>query len=189
MKRLATLVTIAAGLAAAPAFAQNHWYFGAGAGTGNLDATGQDLTNLPNAQLKDNATTFTGRLGYRFSPYGAFELGYYDLGKYEFSGGSGAELVTGSAKAKSYGISIVGIAPIGRNLEIYSRLGYEESEIKVNANVGTLATLNASTKDSGATYALGGRWMFTPNFGVFAEWMRNDKIEVDSYLGGVDFRF
>jgi OmpA-OmpF porin, OOP family len=188
MKRLASLITIAAGLAAAPAFAQN-WYFGAGAGTGNLDATGQDLTNLPNAQLKDNATTFTGRLGYRFSPYGAFELGYYDLGKYEFSGGSGAEVVTGSAKAKSYGISIVGIAPIGRNLEIYSRLGYEESEIKVNANLGSVATANASSKDSGATYALGSRWMFTPNFGVFVEWMRNDKIEVDSYLGGVDFRF
>jgi OOP family OmpA-OmpF porin len=188
MKRLAILATLAAGLAATPVLAQN-WYFGAGAGSGNLDATGQDLTNLPNAQLKDNATTYTGRLGYRFSPYGAFELGYYDLGKYEFSGGSGAELVTGSAKAKSYGISIVGIAPISQNFEIYSRLGYEESEIKVNANVGSLATANVSTKDSGATYALGARWMFSQNFGVFAEWMRNDKIEIDSYLGGVDFRF
>jgi hypothetical protein len=188
MKRLATLIAITAGLAASPVLAQS-WYFGAGAGSGNLDATGQDLTNLPNAQLKDNATTFTGRLGYRFSPYGAFELGYYDLGKYEFSGGSGAQLVTGSAKAKSYGISIVGIAPIGRNIEIYSRLGYEESEIKVTANLGSVATVNASTRDSGATYAIGSRWMFTPNFGVFVEWMRNDKIEVDSYLGGVDFRF
>src|SRR5690349_7576180 len=148
MKRLATLITIAAGLAASPVLAQN-WYIGAGAVSGNLDATGQDLTNLPNAQLKDNATTFTGRLGYRFSRYGAFELGYYDLGKYEFSGGSGAQLVTGSAKAKSYGISIVGIAPIGQNLEIYSRLGYEESEIKLNANLGSIATANASTKEKG----------------------------------------
>jgi hypothetical protein len=188
MKRFVPVVTIAVGLAAAPAFAQN-WYFGAGAGTGNLDATGQDLTGIPNAQLKDNATTFTGRLGYRFSPYGAFELGYYDLGKYEFSGGSGAELLTGSAKAKSYAISVVGIVPLAYNFELYSRLGYEESEIKVNANIGSIATVNASTKDSGASYALGGRWMLTPNFGLFAEWMRNDKIEVDSYLGGVDFRF
>ena len=188
MKRLATLVTIAAGLAAPPALAQN-WYFGAGAGSGNLDATGQDLTGLPNAQLKDNATTYTARLGYRFSPYGAFELGYYDLGKYEFSGGSGAGLVTGSAKAKSYAISVVGIAPIGRNFDVYSRIGYGESEIKANANLGDVATGNASTKERGTTYGLGARWMFTPNFGVFAEWMRVDKIEVDSYLAGVDFRF
>src|SRR5688572_30719493 len=188
MKRLAILAMIAAGLAAAPALAQN-WYIGAGAGSGNLDATGQDLTGIPNAQLKDNATTYTARLGYRFSPYGAFELGYYDLGKYEFSGGSGAEIVTGSAKAKSYGISIVGMVPLGRNVELYSRLGYEESEIKVNANLGQVATGNASTKESGATYGLGARFLFTPNFGLFAEWMRNDKLEVDSYLGGVDFRF
>ena len=187
-KHLVTALTVAATLGATPVLAQN-WYLGAGAGSGNLDATGQDLTNLPNAQLKDNATTYTGRLGYRFSRYGAFELGYYDLGKYEFSGGSGAELVTGSAKAKGYDLSIVGIAPVGQNLEIYSRLGYGESEIKVNANLGQVATGNVAIKERGTTYALGSRWMFTPNFGVFVEWMRNDKIEVDSYLGGVDFRF
>ena len=189
MKKIANLVMIVAALGAGPVFAQA-WYIGAGAGSANLDATGADLTGLPNAQLKDNATSYTGRLGYRFSRYGAFELGYYDLGKYEFSGNaSGTSLVTGSAKAKSYGLSVVGIAPIGQNMEIYSRVGYEESEIKVTANLGSVATVNTSTKDSGATYAVGGRWMFTPNFGIFAEWMRNDKIEVDSYLAGVDFRF
>ena len=188
MKKVATLVMIVAALGAGPAFSQA-WYIGAGAGSGNLDATGTDLTGLPNAQLKDNATSYTARLGYRFSRYGAFELGYYDLGKYEFSGNSGNSLVTGSAKAKSYGLSVVGIAPIGQALEIYSRVGYEESEIKVNANLGSVATVNTSTKDSGATYAVGGRYMFTPNFGIFAEWMRNDKIEVDSYLGGIDLRF
>ena len=188
MKRLATAVTLAAGLAAAPAFAQS-WYLGAGAGSGNLDITGQDLTGLPNARIDDNATTYTVRLGYRFNPWFAIEGGYYDLGKYEFSGGSGAEVVTGSAKAKSFGLSAVAIAPLGRNAELYARLGIEESEIKANANVGNVATGNASTKDNGATYALGSRWMFTPNFGVFVEWMRNDKIEVDSYLAGIDFRF
>lgn len=188
MKKSVPIIALAACLSAAPAFAQS-WYFGAGVGSGNLDATGQDLTGLPNAQVKDNATTYTARLGYRFNPYLAVEGGYYDLGKYEFSGGSGASVVTGSAKAKSFGLSAVGIAPLGNNFELYGRIGIEESEIKVNANLGSLATGNASTKDTGATYGVGARWMFTPNFGLFAEWMRNDKIEVDSYLGGVDFRF
>jgi len=27
------------------------------------------------------------------------------------------------------------------------------------------------------------------NVGLFVEWMKNDKIEVDSYLAGIDFRF
>ena len=188
MNRITVSILLAAGLSAAPAFAQS-WYFGAGAGRGNLDATGQDLTGLPNAQLKDNATTYTARLGYRFGPYFAVEGGYYDLGKYEFSGGSDAQVVTGSAKAKSFGLSAVGIIPMGRNFEAYGRVGIEESEIKVNANLGQVATANASTKDTGATYGVGARYLFTPNFGLFVEWMRNDKIEVDSYLGGIDFRF
>jgi hypothetical protein len=33
------------------------------------------------------------------------------------------------------------------------------------------------------------RWTFAPNWAVFGEWMKNDKIRVDSYLGGIDFRF
>jgi OOP family OmpA-OmpF porin len=188
MKRITVSLLIAAGLSAAPAFAQS-WYFGAGVGSGNLNATGQDITGLANAQLDDNSTTYTVRLGYRFNPWLAIEGGYYDLGKYEFSGGVGNQQVTGSAKAKSFGLSAVGILPMGRNFEAYARVGIEESEIKANANLGQLATANASNKDTGATYGVGARYMFTPNFGLFAEWMRNDKIEVDSYLGGIDFRF
>jgi len=188
MKKFVTAITVAAAFGAAPALAQS-WYFGAGAGRGNLDATGEDLTGLPNAQLKDTGTTYTARLGYRFSRYGAFELGYYDLGKYEFTGNSGNSLITGSAKAKSFGLSIVGVAPIGPYAEVYSRVGYEESEIKATANVGNIATGNASEKQKGATYGVGGRWLMGPNWGLFAEWMKNDKLKIDSYMGGVDFRF
>jgi len=188
MKKFVTAMTVAAAFGAAPALAQS-WYLGAGAGRGNLDATGEDLTGLPNAQLKDTGTTYTARLGYRFSRYGAFELGYYDLGKYEFTGNSGNSLITGSAKAKSFGLSIVGIAPIGPYAEVYSRVGYEESEIKANANLGNIATGNASEKQKGATYGVGGRWLMGPNWGLFAEWMKNDKLKIDSYMGGVDFRF
>ena len=67
-------------------------------------------------------------------------------------------------------------------------MGWEESEIKANANT-TLATANESDRQSGATYGIGGRWNFSKNMGLFAEWMKNDKIEVDSYLVGIDFRF
>ena len=68
------------------------------------------------------------------------------------------------------------------------RVGWEESEIKANANT-ELFTADASDKQSGATYGVGGRWNFSNNMGFFVEWMKNDKIEVDSYLAGIDFRF
>jgi hypothetical protein len=41
----------------------------------------------------------------------------------------------------------------------------------------------------GATYGIGARYLFTKEIGLFAEWMKNDKIEVDSDLIGLDFRF
>jgi OOP family OmpA-OmpF porin len=187
MKRIATIALLAAGLAAAPAFAQS-WYAGAGAGRGNLNMSGQDLTGLANASVNDTDTTYSARLGYKFSPYGAFEVGYYDLGHYQFSGTSGGIAVSGSAKAKSYGIAIVAIAPIGNAFEIYSRIGIAESELKANANA-VLVTANSSERQSEATYGLGARIHFTNNLSLFGEWMKNDKIQVDSYLIGVDLRF
>lgn len=190
MKRHYAVLALAAGLAAAPAFAQQQapsWYVGFGAGVGNLGMSGQDLTGLSNAQIDDTDTTYTVRGGYRFHPNLAVEVGYYDLGTYAFSNNDGAVPVTGSAKAKSYGVSLVGIAPMGR-FDLYGRLGWEESEIKANANT-TLFTASASDRQSGATYGIGGRWNMSRNVGFFVEWMKNDKIEVDSYLAGIDFRF
>ena len=180
-------------LAALPAFAQqaSPFYVGAGIGRGNLNLSGTDLTGLNNASVDDNDTTYTLRGGYRFAPWGAIELGYYDLGHYNFSGrATGSTLdVTGSAKAKSVGLSFVGILPIDR-FDLYGRIGYARSELKVNASATLVTTpVNSKDKQNEATYGVGARWNAAPQWGVFAEWMKNDKIEVDSYLVGVDFRF
>ena len=187
MKKVITAFALVAGLAAAPAFAQS-WYAGFGAGVGNLSKSGQDISGLSNVQIDDTDTTYTVRLGYRLNNYFAIEGGYYDLGTYAFSNNGGTTAISGSAKAKSFGLSAVGIAPLSNVFELYARLGIEQSEIKANANTALL-TASESDKQTGATYGIGGRYLFTKQFGVFAEWMKNDKIEVDSYLIGVDFRF
>jgi OOP family OmpA-OmpF porin len=187
VKQIALSIAIAAGFAAAPVLAQS-WYLGAGIGRGNLNMSGTELTGLNNAQIDDSDTTYTLRTGFRFNPYFALELGYYDLGQYTFSGRSGTVNVTGSAKAKSYGLSAVGILPLAEQFELYGRVGIASSELKANANA-TLVTANATDRQSEATYGVGARWFVNRNWGVFAEWMKNDKIKVDSYMAGVDFRF
>jgi OmpA-OmpF porin, OOP family len=187
MKKFLAPVAFVLCASSAPAFAEG-WYAGFGAGLGNLGKTGQDITGLTNSTIDDSDKTYTIRGGYRFHPNVAVEVGYYDLGKYTFSGRSGSIDVSGSAKAKSFGVSLVGIAPVSQNLELYGRLGIEESEIKANANTANF-TASEADKQTGATYGLGARYLFNKNIGVFAEWMKNDKIEVDSYLLGVDFRF
>jgi OOP family OmpA-OmpF porin len=195
MKKTAIALALAAGLAAAPAFAQSakigelsNWYAGAGIGGGNLNKSGQDLTGLSNVSLDKSDTTYTVRMGYRFNPAFALEAGFYDLGEYAFTGKAGAVNVTGSGKAKSFGLSAVGIAPLGDAFELYGRVGVEQSEIKVNANT-YLASAASSDTQTGATYGVGGRYLINKYVGIFAEWMKNDRIQVDSYLIGVDFRF
>lgn len=170
-------------------YPQPPWYFGVGAGSGHLNRSGTDLTGLDNASLDRQDTTWTVRGGWRFSPFGAVEVGYYDLGRYDFHGPTvaGQVPVNGSAKAQSVGISLVGIIPI-QNFDLYGRIGYAHSELKFNANTRLLNAHENERQDE-ATYGLGARWNFTPNWGLFAEWMKNDRIRVDSYLGGIDFRF
>ena len=83
----------------------------------------------------------------------------------------------------------MGTLPID-HFDLYGRIGFARSELKVNANA-SLSTTPANQKDkqNEATYGVGGRWNFMPNLGVFVEWMKNDKINVDSYLIGLDYRF
>lgn len=165
------------------------WYIGAGIGGGHLNRSASDLTGLNNASLDDNDTTWTVRGGWRFSPYAAIELGYYDLGRYKFSGTAVGPLVQvdGSGRAQSVALSLVGIIPIN-TVDIYGRIGYAHSELKFNAN-GPLTTANQNERQNEAAYGAGVRWTFHPNWALFAEWTKMDKIRVDSYVGGIDFRF
>jgi len=199
--RIRPLLATAALAAALPAAAQYNypnyppgtspWYIGAGVGQGHFGTSGTDLTGLDNAQVEDKQTTYTIRTGWRFNPYYAIEVGYYDLGKYAFHGttAGGVLDVDGEARAKSVGISLVGFVPM-RGFDLYGRIGYARSEIKVNASANLVPTpVNVKEKQNEATYGVGGRWNVGPSWGIFAEWMKNDKIEVDSYVVGVDVRF
>jgi OOP family OmpA-OmpF porin len=180
------IAAVAATLSALPAAAQ--WYAGAGIGRGNLGVSGTDLTGLTNATVEDGATVWGLNMGYRFHPNFALEAGYYDLGKYDFAGRAGAVNVTGDAKVESYSISLVAIAPLAEHFDIYGRVGYAHSKFKFAASGPINSAFAADTQDE-ATYAVGGHWWFNKQVGLYAEWMKNDKTEIDNYMAGVTFRF
>ena len=194
--KLRTIVLAAAVLAALPAAAQRPmpappFYIGAGAGVGNLGHSGADLTGLNNAVVDDRDNTITVRFGWRPSPYWALELGYYDFGEYKFSGrAAGTTLdISGDARARSYGLSFVGILPI-ENFDLYGRIGYAHSKLEVTAGAPLVATpVNAEDSQDEFTYGLGARWNVAPQWGIFAEWFKNDKIKIDGYVIGFDWRF
>ena len=172
-----------------PAYPISPWYIGAGVGQAHLNRSVGDL-GLNDGTLDDNDTSWTVRGGWRFSPYAAVEVGYYDFGRYNFDGNVIGHVgnINGSRKAHSVAISLVGIIPINA-FDIYGRIGYAHSELKFNASGPLGGVGNQNDRQDEATYGVGARWNFHPNWGVFAEWIKNDRIRIDSYVAGVDFRF
>lgn len=170
-------------------YPQLPFYVGAGVGQGHLNRSASDF-GLNDGSLDKTDTSWTVRGGWRFSPYGAVEVGYYDFGRYDFSGNVIGHFgnINGSAKAHTVGISLVGIIPIS-NFDLYGRVGYGHSELKFNANGPLGGVANQNERQDEAIYGAGARWNFHPNWGVFAEWMKNDRIRIDSYVAGVDYRF
>ena len=82
--------------------------------------------------------------------------------------------------------------PEGRQVgvsDIYGRIGYAHSEPKFNASGPLGAVANSNNRQDEATYGAGVRWTFAPNWARFGEWIKNGRIRIDSYVGGVDFRF
>jgi hypothetical protein len=163
------------------------WYIGAGVGGGHLNRSASDLGLGSSASLDTNETSYNVRLGYMFSPYWGVEAAYYDFGKYAFHSNSVVGALDGEFKAKSAGVNLVGVLPIDR-FDLYGRIGWSRSELKANVSNDAFV-LNAKDKENGALYGVGGRWNFMPNIGLFVEWDKADKIRVDSYLIGIDFKF
>jgi len=197
MNRIRIAIAGAALAAALPAFAQqpaymSPWYIGVGVGQGQLNTDSNAFNKVNNISVGSRETTYTVRGGWRFAPWAAIELAYYDLGKYDFHARPAGTTVDidGEAKAKSWGVSFVGILPI-QQFDLYGRIGWVSTKTEVNAsnNLTVGSPLNRSDKRSEATYGVGGRWNFLPQWGVFAEWMKNDNVSVDSYLIGIDYRF
>ena len=182
MNRFATSFALAAALACGPALAQG-WYAGLGIGQGTVD-----FGAVPaGVSVDDEETAYQVRFGYRFHPSLALELGYYRLGDYGLSTTLDGVSVSAGAQARSVGLSLVGTLPLER-FDLYGRVGYARSELKAS---GSALGFSASERERENEWfaGVGGRFKLSREVGVFAEWQRHDKLELDAYFVGVDLRF
>ena len=192
MQMIQSLTTAAAACfltAANPAFAQG-WYAGAGIGYSNASTDPSDLG--PNSGNVDGgSTSYALSGGLEFNKYIGLEVGYYDFGTVKFKGTAGTAnvAVSGSGKAKAYGLSVVGMYPITEELIPYARIGFGRSKVEANVNAVGLTGNNGNNWRSETLYAAGVRYMFNKNWGVFAEWTKADDIRVDDYVIGAQFHF
>ena len=190
MRKVTATLALAASLACAPAFAQRAafipgWYGGLGIGQGSVDF---GIDPVPaDTTIDDKDTAYQVRFGYRFHPNFAVEMAYWHLGNFRMHAGTGPVTFDAEAKAQSFGASFVGILPLDR-FDLYGRVGYARSELKATGSLGPFSS-TVKDKENEWFAGVGGRFNVTRETGIFLEWQRHDKLEVDAYFIGVDYRF
>ena len=188
-------VAAASAMAVTAHAVEPEWYFGIGAGSANLDRRflvtlneGQ-ITSFQYSDSHGRDAAFTARYGWRFHRHGALEVSYFELGKYAFDFGalSGGGVAHGTQRARSGAVSAVGIVPLERG-ELYGRLGYAKVHLE-SESTDAGASFSSKERVYGAVGGVGARWNFSRAFGVFAEYQRWDKPDIDAWFAGVDIRF
>ena len=157
---------------------QGGWYVDAAAGQGN--ARGDNVS-----RFGDNGNVWAARFGARLSPNFAIDAGYEDLGKYDLAASN--SFLGPTKKMSSWGVSLVAIAPFDA-LDVYGRLGYARTESKLHFFQLPDRSFDQTTHDNEAFYGVGARYNFG-RVGVFAEWNKHDKVDIDYWLLGVQLRF
>ncbi|WP_346799472.1 outer membrane beta-barrel protein (plasmid) [Halomonas sp. Bachu 37] len=131
----------------------------------------------------DNSISFSVKGGYKFSENFAFEAAYLNLGKAD----DGISPVW-EAEVTGINTSVVGIAPINQNLEVFAKVGTffwsvdlsEEGYGKIAEDDGT---------DIG--FGFGGAYHITDDISVFAEYQRFDVDDgdIDNFSVGTNLYF
>jgi OOP family OmpA-OmpF porin len=137
---------------------------------------------------KDSAWKLLG--GYRFNQYFAIEATYIDWGKATGSAFSPSlgQNVAISAEQTSMGAAAVGSFPLTPQFSLFGKAGFllTEQDIRRRAP-GVSSTISGDETE--LHYGVGGRFAFAPNWAVRAEWEKTEKLKVELFSIGVEYRF
>lgn len=149
------------------------------------------------SDLDDSDTGFGVAAGYQVNPYFAAELGYVDLGEWDYS--AEGTVTDGLADyPASFGLSqsaagpvfsLLGIVPIGERFSVFARAGLALMSVDADADVtidGIADSASAGTDRSNGMYGLGGEFSVSNRFGVRLEWNRYAKVGSEDITGDTD---
>ena len=163
LKKLSIAAAIAVLSISAQAQTANPIYIGADIGSTKVDA------------LTDNKTSYGAFAGYKFSENVAAEVAYRKLFKTDI----GPVSVDGTQTA----VSVLGIAPISKEFQVFGRLGY--NQLKASAS---FAGRSGSGTDSGVLYGVGVQYQFTANIGARLEFQK-PASDTKNFSAGVTYAF
>lgn len=165
MKSLITVATVAAAAAiAAPAFAQSAADF-----SPITYNTSAGYTGI--SQAGNNFGAVTLRAGADFGKYVGLE------GEGAFGVTDGGVSVPGASIKVHLNHEYAGYAvaryPVLPNANVFARIGYGHSELKVSGSVNG-SSASATASDDSLNYGVGGQYMFDGKNGLRLEWTRYD---------------
>jgi OOP family OmpA-OmpF porin len=183
------------------------WYVG-----GNLGSTRANFNNdainsqfvgngfAVNSSSTNNRST-GGKLfgGYQFTPNFALEGGYFDLGRFNFSGVTTGGTYNGETRARGLNLDLVGTLPLSDRFSVLGRIGAAYAQTRDNfASTGFVPanTFNRSRNDTNVKFGVGLQYAITEALSLRAELERyriNDPIRnrsnVDMASIGLVYRF
>jgi OOP family OmpA-OmpF porin len=133
-------------------------------------------------------TAFKFFVGYRVNRNFAIEGSYFNYGDASARGQSFGIPFSVSADATAFGVAALGIIPVGNQFSLFGKVGLLMSEGDATAS-GAGGAFSDSGSETGLHLGFGAMFDVTPNFGIRAEWERNDELEVDMMSLGLQVRF
>jgi OOP family OmpA-OmpF porin len=178
-----------------PALAQERGlYLGGGFGQAEVKGLCSDLNllvtgvggTISSCDQKDSAFKLFG--GYRFNRNFAIEGSYFDYGDVKVSGQTFGVPFTVSGDATAWGAAAVGILPLNERFSVFGKAGLLITDTSV-AGSGIGGTGADDEQDTGLHIGVGAVFNVTRQFGIRAEWERNDEAEIDMLSIGVQVNF
>jgi OOP family OmpA-OmpF porin len=183
------------------------WYIGGSLGSTRANFNNDAINNqfvangfAINSTSTNNRST-GGKLfsGYQFTPNFALEGGYFDLGRFNYSGVTTGGTYNGDTRARGLNLDLVGTLPLSDRFSVLGRIGAAYAQTRDNfASSGFVPanTFNRSRNDTNVKFGVGLQYAITEALSLRAELERyriNDPIRnrsnVDMASIGLVYRF
>jgi OOP family OmpA-OmpF porin len=178
-----------------PALAQERGaYFGGSLGQAEAKGTCSDLRlivgsvggTVASCDQKDSAFKLFG--GYRFNRNLAVEGSYFDYGDFKADGQTFGVPFTFSGDATAWGAAAVGILPLNERFSLFGKAGLLITDVSL-AGAGAGGVAADDEQDTGLHIGIGAVFNVTRQFGIRAEWERNDEADIDMLSIGLQVSF
>lgn len=142
-----------------------------------------------NSSSVDNSST-GGKVfgGYQLNPNFAVEGGYFDLGRFNYSGVTTGGTYNGNTRSHGLNLDLVGKLPLSDRFSVLGRVGAAYAKTRDSSSSGFAAPINAnrSRSETYAKYGVGLEYAITDALSVRGELERYHRINDQLRRGNVD---